>query len=46
MAFGTQGYQVVAVGRDIEALAETERLVLVAGGEAMSVTCDAAIRAL
>lgn len=39
-AFGAQGYHVVAVGRDREALAQTEALVRAAGGDASSAACD------
>jgi len=39
-ALGTRGHEVVAIGRDAEALAETERLVREAGGEAWSLRCD------
>src|SRR5947207_2706897 len=40
LGFGRQGYEVVAIGRDMEELAQTERLVHAAGGAATSVTCD------
>jgi NAD(P)-dependent dehydrogenase (short-subunit alcohol dehydrogenase family) len=39
-ALGAQGCEVVAAGRDAQALAETERLVRAAGGEASSLRCD------
>lgn len=37
---GARGHEVVATGRDAEALAETERLVREAGGGAWSLGCD------
>ena len=38
--FGAKRYDVIAVGRDAEALSETERLVRAAGGGASSYVCD------
>lgn len=39
-ALGAHGCEVIAVGRDAQALAETERLVREAGGAASSLSCD------
>ncbi len=39
-ALGSRGHEVIAVGRDTAALAETERLIREAGGEAWSLQCD------
>ncbi|HSQ04608.1 MAG TPA: SDR family NAD(P)-dependent oxidoreductase [Burkholderiales bacterium] len=39
-ALGSRGHEVVAIGRDAAALAETERLVREAGGAAWSLRCD------
>ncbi len=38
--FGAQGYEVIAIGRDREALLQTEALVREAGGGATSDVCD------
>jgi len=39
-ALGSRGHEVVAIGRDADALAETERLVRESGGDAWSLRCD------